>query len=310
MGKQDLHLIPQLKDRMSFLYLEKCKIKREENALTIYDKEGIINIPIAALSVLMLGPGTEITHRAVELIGDNGVCIIWTGELGVRFYAFGKPLTRSSSLLEQQARRFSNQRAHLEVVRKMYQMRYPNEDVSHLTLQQLRGKEGSRVRSAYRREAKKYNVDWNGRCYTPGNIYASDPVNQCLTIGNACLYGLTQSIIQALGCSPGLGFIHVGHENSFTYDIADLYKEEIVIPLAFEIGSSFTKNLSSVMRTRLREKFVQTKLIERMIHDIKLLLCSNELEETSAEENVYLWNKQDVLANGISYGEDHDRSHN
>lgn len=310
MGKQELCELPQIKDRLSFLYLEKCRIKREENALVLYDKDGMVNIPIAMISVLLLGPGTDITHRAVELIGDNGVTVIWVGEMGVRFYASGKPLTHSSLLLEKQAKLFSNQRGHLEVVKKMYQMRYPDEDTSDLNLQQLRGREGSRVRSAYRREAKKWGVDWKGRNYEPGNISSSDPVNQCLSIGNSCLYGLAQSVITSLGCSPGLGFIHVGHENSFTYDIADLYKEEITIPLAFYIGSQNHKNLSALMRKELREKFFEDNLIERMVHDIKFLLSEAESFDDDLTEKVFLWDKGDLLKNGILYGEEDDCTDN
>lgn len=96
-------------------------------------------------------------------------------------------------------------------------------------MHQLRGREGSRVREVYRRESKKWNVEWNGREYDPGDLGASDAVNQALSAGHACLYGLAHAVIAALGCSPALGFVHVGHERSFVYDIADLYKVDITI---------------------------------------------------------------------------------
>ena len=113
--------------------------------------------------MLLLGPGTEITHRAMELIGDTGVTVIWVGEHGVRYYAHGRALNSHSQLIEQQARLVSNMRLHLAVVRKMYSMRFPNEDVSGLTLQQLRGREGSRMRKAYQEQAKKWKVNWKGK---------------------------------------------------------------------------------------------------------------------------------------------------
>ena len=88
------------------------------------------------ISVLMLGPGTDITHRAMELIGDTGTSVVWVGERGVRVYAHGRALTRSSQLLTKQAELVSNRRSQLEVARKMYQLRFPDEDVSGLTMQQ------------------------------------------------------------------------------------------------------------------------------------------------------------------------------
>ncbi|MGN1084123.1 MAG: type I-E CRISPR-associated endonuclease Cas1e, partial [Lachnospiraceae bacterium] len=219
MIRPDLQALPQIRDRMTFLYLEQCQISRQDSAIAVNDEKGTVYIPAAAISVLMLGPGTNITHRAMELIGDAGVSIIWVGEKGVRFYAGGRSLTHRSKLLIRQAELVSNQRSHLAVVRKMYQLRFPDEDVSHLTLQQLRGREGSRIRNVYKKAAKEWNIPWNGRQYDPEDFSSGDTVNQALSAGHACLYALAHAVIAALGCSPGLGFVHVGHECSFVYDI-------------------------------------------------------------------------------------------
>lgn len=67
-----------------------------------------------------MGPGTDVTHRAAELIGDMGVYMIWVGEKGVRYYAGGRPLTHRATLLLKQAELVTNQRGHMEVVRAMY----------------------------------------------------------------------------------------------------------------------------------------------------------------------------------------------
>lgn len=150
-------------------------------------------------------------------------------------------------LLMKQAELVSNQRKHLSVVRKMYQMRFPEEDVSGLTTQQLRGREGSRVRKAYHAAAKEWGIPWKGREFDPNNFDDGDAVNQALSSGHACLYGLAHAVIEALGCSPGLGFIHVGHDRSFVYDIADLYKAEITIPIAFEVAAQHPADLAGTV---------------------------------------------------------------
>lgn len=146
MERPDLQALPQIGDRLTFLYLEHCQINREDSAILVRDERGTTRIPAAAITVLLLGPGTTVTHRAIELIGDAGVGIVWVGEHGVRFYASGRPLTHRAQLLMKQAQLVSNQRTHLAVVRRMYQLRFPGEDVSGLTTQQLRGREGVRVR--------------------------------------------------------------------------------------------------------------------------------------------------------------------
>ena len=300
MIRPDLQL-PQVKDRMTFLYLEHCTLERQDGAITVTDENGVVHIPAAAISVLLLGPGTRVTHRAMELMGDTGVGAVWVGEHGVRYYAHGRPLTTRANLLIRQAELVSNTRKHLDVVRKMYQLRFPDENVAHLTMQQLRGREGSRVRNVYRAYAKETGVAWNGRVYNPDDFSSGDAVNQALSAGHACLYGLAHAVIVALGCAPGLGFIHVGHERSFVYDIADLYKSEITIPIAFQTAAEAPEDLPAIVRRRVRDAMVSARILERMVHDIRWLLSPAE-ESMELEEAIYLWdNQRGVVSNGINY---------
>lgn len=141
MIKPEIVELPRIEDRMTFIYLEHCTINREDSAIKVTDLNGDVFIPAASITTLMLGPGSKITHRAMELIGDSGVGVVWVGEHGVRYYAHGRALNSRTNLLVKQAALVSNTRKHLDVVRKMYQMRFPDEDVSGLTLQQLRGRE-------------------------------------------------------------------------------------------------------------------------------------------------------------------------
>ena len=306
MVRPDLQSLPQIRDRITFLYVEHSTLGRQDGAITITDEQGIVQVPAAGISVLLLGPGTRVTHRAMELMGDTGVGAVWVGEHGVRYYAHGRPLTSRSNLLLRQAELVTNTRKHLDVVRKMYQMRFPDEDVSELTMQQLRGREGSRVRQVYRKASQDTGVEWNGRQYSPDDFSAGDPVNQALSAGHACLYGLAHAVIVALGCSPGLGFVHVGHEYSFVYDIADLYKAEVTIPIAFEVAAENPEDLPAVVRRRVRDAMVGMHILERMVHDIRSLLLTPE-EQAEEKEVVYLWdNREGTVANGINYSDEED----
>lgn len=305
--KTELQELPQIKERMSFLYLEHCVINRQDSAIIVTNDRGTVQVPAASLSVLLLGPGTNITHRAMELIGDVGTSVLWIGEHGVRFYASGKPLTHSASLLLAQAELVTNIRSRLLVARKMYQMRFAGEDVSKMTMQQLRGKEGARVRKTYRQSAAKYNVEWNGREFDPNDYDSGTAVNQALSAGTACLYGLAHSVIVAMGCSPGLGFVHTGHERSFVYDIADLYKADYVIPLAFQLAEDPSEDIGGDMRRAMRDEMAREHLLERMVKDIHYLLLDNKDIDVSYSDIVNLWDeKNGYVRNGISYGKDDD----
>lgn len=303
--KASLRELPKISDRVSFLYVEHAKINRQDSAITIVDSRGIVRIPAAMLGVLLLGPGTDISHRAVELIGDTGTSMVWVGERGVRQYAHGRALAHSTRFLEKQARCFANTRSRLSVARKMYQMRFPDEDVSSLTMQQLRGREGARIRKLYRHYSKKYNVPWDKRTYNPDDFEAGTPVNQALSAANVALYGLVHSIIVALGASPGLGFIHTGHDLSFVYDMADLYKAEVTIPLAFEIAANSQEedDIGRITRLRVRDIFVEGRLMTRIVKDLQFLLDIEDKDELMVDI-LALWDDKDELVkHGVSYRE-------
>jgi CRISPR-associated protein Cas1 len=303
--KTKLNQLPRIGDRVSFIYVEHAKINRKDSAITVVDAKGVIQIPVAMVGVLMLGPGTDISHRAVELIGETGTSIVWVGERGVRHYAHGRPLAHSTKLLERQALLVSNNRSRLQVAREMYKMRFSGEDVDKLTMQQLRGREGARVRKVYRSCSKEYGVDWSGRDYDIQDFEGGSPVNQALSAANVCLYGLVHSIVSALGLSPGLGFVHTGHDRAFVYDIADLYKADYSIPLSFKLASAIRDedDIASLARQGMRDMFIERKTLEQIVTDIQTLLDVQTDEQFEAD-SISLWDDKEGLAkSGVSYYE-------
>ena len=289
----DIADLARVEDRLSFLYFEHCRINRDSNAITVHDENGITHIPSAVLGVLMLGPGTSITHDAMTVISDSGSTVVWVGERGVRMYASGKPLTHSSGLLQRQAELTVNKRSRIAVARLMYQMRFPHEDVSSLTMQQLRGREGSRIRRIYREWSRATGVKWDKREYDPDSYESSSEINKALSAAHACLYGLSHAVIVSLGCSPGLGFVHFGHENSFVYDIADLYKGELSIPVAFKIASLNPADIGAATRRSMRDAFFDGSVLSRMARDIKALLAVDPKERGLYDgDRLALWDER------------------
>lgn len=302
--KPELTELSRVRDRITFLYLEHAKLNRQDSAILVTDSRGTAFVPAAIVSVLMLGPGVDATHRAMELMGDTGMGVVWVGEQGVRQYAHGRALSHSSRLLEAQAKLVSNNQTRVAVARKMYQMRFPNDDVSGLTMQELRGKEGSRVRQVYRHESRKNDVPWSRREYNPDNFDSGTPINKALTAAHQALYGLSYSVIVAMGASAGLGFVHTGHDLSFVYDFADLYKAEISIPVAFQVAAQFGDDKDIGARTRLamRDAFAASKILVRMIQDLTSIL--GVTETNISVDLVNLWDdKLGLQKFGVQYHE-------
>lgn len=290
MSRRQINLqeLPRFDDKLSYLYVEHAVVDQEDKALCFHRPEGTVSVPVAALAVLLLGPGTTITHAAVKTAADNNCLLIWTGEHAVRFYAEGQGGARHSRNLLRQATLLSHPLTRLQVVVRMYRMRFPGmgaADLDALTLQQLRGKEGIRVRQAYADAAKAHGIAWEGRNYHRQNWDAADPVNRALSAANACLYGLCHAAILSGGYSPALGFIHSGKQLSFVYDIADLYKVDFTIPLAFAVAAEGDHDIDRRVRLACRDRFREGKLNRRILPDIAALLAQSS--ESLQEEDQY-----------------------
>jgi CRISP-associated protein Cas1 len=309
MRLKDLHLLPKFRDSLSYLYVEHCKIEQDDRAVALWDAQGKVPVPCAGLTVLMLGPGTSITHAAVAALADNGCLVLWCGEEGVRLYAQGMGLTRSAGYFLHQARLWAHPETRLQVVFRLYRMRFEEPLDDSLTLQQIRGKEGVRVREAYARASRETGVPWHGRAYRRDSWQAADPVNRALSAANSCLYGICHAAILALGLSPALGFIHTGKMLSFVYDVADLYKTRISIPIAFQQAAELFQNLESRVRQACRDEFRRTFFLKTIIRDLQNLLAlesqgpAGELEKFHRDEARpgELWDPTE--ARGVSGGQ-------
>lgn len=290
--------LPRLRDSLSYIYIEHAIIDRAQNAIEFIQEDGRTLVPIACLSVVLLGPGTTISHAAIKCLAENGCSIVWVGEDAIRCYAQGLGETRKAYHLLRQAELVCDRQKRERIVRKMYQMRFDEILPEGLSLNQIRGKEGVRVRKAYKDASEKYQVQWTGRQYNRFDWEKADIVNRTLSAANALLNGICHAGIVTGGYSPALGFVHTGRMLSFVYDIADLYKTEITIPVTFETVSKGEEKTESRVREKCREMFVEKKLLQRILVDIDTLLeIPEEVERAyQLDPPSELW--KELFANG------------
>jgi len=298
---QDLH---RIEDRISSLYVEKCHVDRDDNAVVLVNKARTVRVPAAFVATLLLGPGTRITSGAVRLLADSGTAVCWVGERGVRMYAAGLGPSRGAGLLMRQAYLVTRTKERLAVARRMYGMRFPDDDVTDATMQQLRGREGARVKKIYRDHAQRTGVEWNRRDYKPGDPFAAgDDINRLLSAGHSCLYGICHAAIVGIGASPALGFVHTGAATSFVLDIADLYKAEYTIPLAFDLAARGQADERAI-RTAFRDKVADGHLMGRIIRDIKTLLLGDDADIPDVD-SLHLWDEFDgAVPGGVNWAAD------
>ncbi len=301
----DLHRLPKLRDSLSFLYIEHAVIEQADLSIVVIRKDGRIPVPIAATTVLMLGPGVRITHAAIKAICDNGCTVVGCGESASSFYAEGLGATSSAANLLLQAKLCMDEASHMEVVRRMYLRRFPDMDCAGLTLKQIRGLEGIRVREAYRQLASAYGVPWKKRDYKQDAWDSADPINRALSTANTVLYSICQAAIVSLGFSTGLGFIHTGKLLSFVYDIADLYKAESSMPAAFSVVGTGYADLEGEVRAACRKTIRSSRVLQRIPEDIAWIFEQAAGEQTDAAATGALWSDDgETLAGGRNYAGD------
>jgi CRISPR-associated protein Cas1 len=272
-----------LKERLSILYIEYGQLDVIDGAFVVVDKAGVrTHIPIGGVACLMLEPGTRVSHAACALAGRVGTLLVWIGEAGVRLYSAGQPGGARADHLLYQAKLALDDDLRLKVVRKMYAIRFGEEPPQRRSVEQLRGIEGVRVRETYKLLAKKYGVEWKARNYDVSEWDAADIPNRCLSAATACLYGVSEAAVLAAGYAPAIGFIHTGKPLSFVYDVADVYKFETVVPVAFQVAAKPTGNPEREVRLRCRDIFRATKLLERIIPGIEEMLSAGGISPPQA----------------------------
>jgi len=299
--RENLHALARLDESLSFIYIERAIVERDNNSLVIIRAEDRVPIPISSLTVLMLGPGTNITHAAMTVIAKCGCTVQWCGERGVRYYASGLGETRNSKRLIQQIKYHQDPVMHLEVVKRMYAKRFPKLSFDNMDLRAMRGAEGVRVREMYKTLAKIHKVRWFSRNYNLYDIAMGSGINMALSVANSCLYGLCHSAIVSLGYSPAVGFIHTGRMLSFVYDVADLYKMETVVPTAFRIVGKGSTDISRDVRIACREMFKDKKLLKHIARDLARLF--DALEDLPLDPATSLWDGDGkTITGGINFG--------
>ena len=273
---RSLHELPPFRDRWSYLYLHYGELDQTNAGLVFHNKSSTTDIPINQLSLVMLGPGTTVTHAAIKALAVNNCLLSWVGEDAIKFYAHSMGGTYSSARLIHQAKMASDENLRLDVAKRMFLKRFPGVDLSSKTIEQLRGMEGIRVREHYEKLAAEHGIPWSGRNYEQGNWDYANPANRALSAANACLYGVCHAAIVSAGYSTGLGFVHVGKMLSFVYDIADLYKSELTVPIAFRQAATNRHEIERRVRMAVRDAMYDYRLMDKLLPDIAEVLDAGD----------------------------------
>lgn len=267
-------------DRHGLLWLEHGRLSVEDGTLRFAAAQsdlldaGDYAIPYQSVSMILLGPGTSLTHDVLRLCARHGVLIAAVGEGGVKSYTAPPMGQGRSDVARAHAERWADPKRRLDTARRLYAWRF-GRVLPHRDIETLRGIEGARIKESYKLVAQRFNIEWQGRRYDRDNPTAADLPNQAINHAATFVEAAADIAVAAVGALPPLGFVHEHSSNAFTLDIADLYRVDLTLPLAFGAARAYldrkTDNLEREVRRRATRLFRQEKLIPSMIDRIKEL---------------------------------------
>ena len=266
-------------DRHGLLWLDRGALTVEDGCLRFVTAGGALEkgdyqIPHQSISIILLGPGSTISHDALRLLAHHGTAMAAVGVDGVRCYTAPPLGPDRSDLARSQATHWADTKLRLHIAKRMYAMRL-GKMMPHRDIAVLRGIEGARMKESYKLAAQRYGIKWEGRKYDRQNPDATTPVNQAINHAATAVQAAAAIAVACTSTLPPLGFIHEDSDQSFVLDIADLYRESVVLPVAFGAIKDSEKNdrdpLERLVRKRAGAAFRQAGLIPSMIERIKLL---------------------------------------
>ncbi len=280
-------------DRHGLIWLERgelCVIDGCLNFMAGKDSptQHILQVPHQAVSMILLGPGSSVTHDALRLLARHGTLMAAVGVDGVRTYTAPPLMPDRSDVARRQAELWGSPRRRISVARHMYALRL-GEVLPHRDLDTLRGIEGSRVKTIYRLMADKYGIEWNGRHYDRENPNATDIPNQAINHAATAVQAAAAIAVQSLAAIPQLGFIHEDSGQAFVLDIADLYRDTITLQIAFSVAKNVVvgddTSIDRLVRREASVVFRKQSVISSMIDKIKLVLRTEELDVSGSDSD-------------------------
>ena len=270
-------------DRHGLLWLSRGALTVRDGTLR-FEREGAATpdsaldageygIPFQSLSMILLGPGSTVSHDALRLMARHGTALVAVGEDGVRCYTAPPLLPDTSDVARRQMRAWGDaEGARIGIARRMYAMRL-GEVLPHRDIAVLRGIEGSRMRRTYQALAQRYGITWRGRRYDRGNPLAADIPNQAINHASVAVTSAAVIAVMATGAIPQLGFIHEQSGEAFALDVADLFRDTVLLPAAFtaarEIANNPGLNVERHTRRLTGEMMRKERVIPAMIDRIK-----------------------------------------
>ncbi|MYC38104.1 MAG: type I-E CRISPR-associated endonuclease Cas1 [Chloroflexi bacterium] len=257
---------------------------------------GEYGIPFQTLSMILLGPGSTVSHDALRLMARHGTALVAVGEDGVRCYTAPPLMPDTSQIARKQMQAWADAEGQrITIARKMYALRL-GEVLPQQDLNALRGVEGARMRRTYQTLAQRYGIPWRRRRYDRNDPLWADIPNQAINHASVAVTSAAVIAVTALGAIPQLGFIHEHSGEAFALDVADLFRDSILLPAAFQSARAVMDNPALDVERHTRrttgELLRTERVISKMLDRVKTLFDDVVVPDNEPELPMPEWNEE------------------
>jgi CRISPR-associated protein Cas1 len=292
--------------RANIYYLEHCRVMQKDGRvlyLTEAKNENFYwNIPIANTTVILLGTGTSITQAAMRMIASAGVLIGFCGGGSTPLFT-GSEIEWLTPQSEYRPTEYvqgwlkfwfdDDKRLHaakvLQHARAQFLLTtwqkdrdlktegfYSDDADIFRTIQSYKDKINAteKVGDLLQLEAMLTKQLYRfAATVTQANDFVrerenGDLANQFLNHGNYLAYGLAATTLWVLGIPHGFAVMHgKTRRGALVFDVADLIKDAIVLPLAFICAKE--KASEQEFRQQCLQKFTEHKALDFMFEQVK-----------------------------------------
>jgi CRISPR-associated protein Cas1 len=294
--------------RANVFYLERCKVMQKDERVvylteTGQDVESMFNIPDKNTLFLLLGTGTSITNAAMRKLSESSVLVGFSGSGGSPLVAttdltFVLPqdeyrpteyMQRWTEIWLDEHRRLTAAKMLLRTRLEWTHAAWDAMDIAipDATLDRfdkhiqtvdrtvdLLSAEAHWAKDLYATLARKYDIPFSRKEGQRSREDTAATINGLIDHGNYLAYGYSAVVLHTLGISYAMPVLHgKTRRGGLVFDVADLIKDRLVLPNAFEhVINARSNKTDNEFRAVIIDTVDKDRLIDK-VFDLMKTIC-------------------------------------
>jgi len=306
MQKDRRPIAVMMSKRANVFYLEHVRVFQKDGRLMYLTETGqpvekIVNIPDKNTAFILLGKGTSITDSAARKLAESNIVLGFCGSGGSPLFSVGditflvpQDEYRPTEYMQSLSKGWFDDSVRITLAKKFllqridwvsrYWPKHHGIEIPSVIVEKfiasiesakstdhLLSVEAHYAKSVYGYLARLHGIDFVREEGKRAKATCADRINSFLDHGNYIAYGYAACALHTLGISYAFPVLHgKTRRGALVFDVADLIKDWLVMPLAFSYGKNGAKD--NEFRADLIERAQDGEVLDMLITFIKVVL--------------------------------------